>query len=252
MQSKIGKSVIKINKSLVMRYCEAIMNTEKNQIEIEENQPVDKSRRRAIGAGIAAPVLLSLSSRPVWAATDCTFSGALSGNMSPNGPNKGLTGDDICNRDRVSTISPGWYTNHETLWSSGIYTPSSKFNSIFTKQPDVGLDSDHVVKKKSLIATISNADPTFLECLKGHQEVVNVTGVISGNTVTVNASVDLNQEVFHYIAALLSAASTKTVFPYSVSQILDDWGVWDLNSKIQTLQASEYSVDQVRNLPIIL
>jgi hypothetical protein len=56
------------------------MKTEKNQIEIEENQPVDKSRRRAIGAGIAAPVIMTLASKPVFAFQG--LSNMLSGNTS--------------------------------------------------------------------------------------------------------------------------------------------------------------------------
>ncbi len=56
------------------------MNTEKNQIEIEENQPVDKSRRRAIGAGIAAPIIMTLASKPVFAVQG--LSNMMSGNTS--------------------------------------------------------------------------------------------------------------------------------------------------------------------------
>jgi hypothetical protein len=56
------------------------MKTEKNQIEIEENQPVDKSRRRAIGAGIAAPVIMTLASKPVFAVQG--LSNMMSGNTS--------------------------------------------------------------------------------------------------------------------------------------------------------------------------
>jgi hypothetical protein len=79
-----------------MRYCEGIMNTEKNQIEIEENQPVDKSRRRAIGAGIAAPVIMTLASKPVFAFQG--LSNMLSGNTS-----------HAVKNDRFGGMSPGFW-----------------------------------------------------------------------------------------------------------------------------------------------
>ncbi|MGR9053109.1 MAG: hypothetical protein ACU84J_10710, partial [Gammaproteobacteria bacterium] len=43
----------------------------------------DRSRRKLTKAGIVSPILMSLSSRPVWA-INCTQSGMLSGNLSVN------------------------------------------------------------------------------------------------------------------------------------------------------------------------
>ncbi|MGB4499510.1 MAG: hypothetical protein WBI40_12550, partial [Methylococcaceae bacterium] len=61
------------------------MNTEKNQIEIEENQPVDKSRRRAIGAGIAAPIIMTLASKPVFAIQSMSNVGSMVGSKAERG-----------------------------------------------------------------------------------------------------------------------------------------------------------------------
>lgn len=59
------------------------MNKENNsQNSTEKVSSVDQSRRKLTKtAGIAAPVILSLSSKPVWA-INCTLSGVLSGNAS--------------------------------------------------------------------------------------------------------------------------------------------------------------------------
>ncbi len=73
------------------------MNTEKNQIETEE-ESVNKSRRRAIGASIATPVLMTLVSKPVFAFQG--LSNMLSGNTSAN--------HNVLNT-RVGGMSPGFW-----------------------------------------------------------------------------------------------------------------------------------------------
>ena len=61
-----------------------------------------KDRRRFIKRAIvAAPFILTVTSRPVWAA-NCTMSGQLSGNLSD-------AGEPCCGQG----CSPGYWKNHE-------------------------------------------------------------------------------------------------------------------------------------------
>jgi hypothetical protein len=62
----------------------------------ENNQPVDKSRRKAIGAGIVAPVIMTLASKPVFAFQ--SLSAMLSGNTS-----------HAVDNGRLGGMSPGFW-----------------------------------------------------------------------------------------------------------------------------------------------
>jgi hypothetical protein len=50
--------------------------------QVSELSPVSTGRRQLTKAGLIAPVLMSFSSRPAWAAVACSASGMLSGNLS--------------------------------------------------------------------------------------------------------------------------------------------------------------------------
>ena len=81
----------------------------KDEVEKQSNQEqhaVDTSKRSFSKAGIAAPILLSFSSRAAWSGVvgleNCSFNQALSGNISP-----GANLD--CGPDVASSRSPGFY-----------------------------------------------------------------------------------------------------------------------------------------------
>ncbi len=212
------------------------MNTQ-HKIDLDQKQSINKSRRKITLAGLTTPVILGLSSRPVWAApANCSFIQALSGNISVNH-------DVSCNRNRMSSVSPGWYKTHQSTWETYCgtpltYSPTDKFNDIFSS-PDVEISST-IVKKGTSTSTVINANPSLGDCLN------YMTGV--GST----SGVDLHNQSFHYIAALLSASSSILVFPYSAQAIINDWGVWSLYSTLQKIQKGEYTVGYIADNGMLL
>lgn len=82
-----------------------------------------KDRRRFIKrAIIAAPFILTVTSRPVWA-SNCTMSGQLSGNLSD--------GDELC---RGEGCSPGYWKNHTHMWHYAFKT-TDLFDEVFEVNP---------------------------------------------------------------------------------------------------------------------
>jgi hypothetical protein len=82
-----------------------------------------KDRRRFIKrAIIAAPFILTVTSRPVWAA-NCTLSGQLSGNLSD--------GDEPCGGQGCS---PGYWKNHTVMWHDA-FQPDDLFDVVFKVNP---------------------------------------------------------------------------------------------------------------------
>ena len=69
-------------------------------------------------SAIAAPVITSLASKPVWAVDQCTISGLLSGNLS--------THDSTCN---FGGLSPGYWKNH--TWPFSSPNSGDKFQALF-------------------------------------------------------------------------------------------------------------------------
>ena len=77
-----------------------------------------KDRRRFIKrAIIAAPFILTVTSRPVWANT-CSISGQMSGNLSDQ------------NYDCGRGCSPGYWKNHQDEWASA-YSTGANFDQVF-------------------------------------------------------------------------------------------------------------------------
>ena len=109
---------------------------EQNRSEVEqEPTPKDgstgmnlrgKDRRRFIKrAIIAAPFILTVTSRPVWAC-NLTLSGQLSGNLSGNQ-------DDDCGEG----CSPGFWKNrgYSQGWWDSVYHPGRSFGEVFGYYP---------------------------------------------------------------------------------------------------------------------
>ncbi len=217
------------------------MSREKeNKTNIEQSQPIDKSRRKLTMTGLAVPVILSISSRPVWAApANCSFIQALSGNISVNGPNPS------CSPTLGSSVSPGWYKTHQGEWSTYCgspltYSPGDKFNAIFGADVVIALvaSAKDIVPGTTSGLNITNSDPTLGECFDSQNDMYLADGT------------DLKAKCFHYMAALLSASSSILIFPYTAQAILEDWGTFALYPKLQKIQKGEYTVGQVGPLLI--
>ena len=70
----------------------------------ENKTTINEQRRRLAKAGVASvPVILTLTSRPVWSSS-CTISGMLSGNLS--NPN-----EEVC-----EGCTPGYWGQHPKVW----------------------------------------------------------------------------------------------------------------------------------------
>jgi len=76
-----------------------------------EREQLSNSRRRLLkNAVMAAPVILTVASRPVWA-RNCTLSGQLSGNLSDQDIDSDCGGEGC---------TPGYWKNHPQSWSKDI------------------------------------------------------------------------------------------------------------------------------------
>ncbi len=82
-------------------------------------QPSESRRRLVKGAVVSAPVIMSLASRSAWARSACSYSGQMSGNMSPV--------DEPCGGEGCTT---GFYKNHAGLWHPE-FPPMAVYNDVF-------------------------------------------------------------------------------------------------------------------------
>lgn len=189
----------------------------------QSNSPVNKTRRKLTIAGLTSPVVLGLSGRPVWASpTNCSFMKAVSGNLSVPGVG--------CNQTSASTVSPGWFKNHND-WSvapvNAIYQSTEVFSTHFKSGPQV-----YIGGQTSYDSTL-----TFGQ-LFAAQSPPDVFQYISTATkpFDTKTSPKMTDYCFHYMAAFLMASSTGLVYPYTAQQIVADWGVWSLYSNIQAIE----------------
>jgi len=119
-----------------------------------EVSDVDDSRRKFNKAGIIAPVLLSLSSKPVWA-FDCGVSGSMSGNLSSGctKPTNGFTASQFIE----AAAWPLPYIKATTTFDSvfGLSTDGSLFGATATL---------HDVLNATAAITLSDSDSTAFSC----------------------------------------------------------------------------------------
>jgi len=87
------------------------------------NSGADLSRRKFSKTGlVAAPVIMTLASRPALGAYQCSVSGAISGNLS-----------NIDDSIPCGSKSPGWWKNNaDSIWLVAGYTRDVKFHSVFS------------------------------------------------------------------------------------------------------------------------
>jgi hypothetical protein len=171
---------------------------EKNSV--EEENAVDKSKRRISVAGVAAPVLLGLTSKTVWGAgAACTTSGKLSGNVS-----SGHTVTSQCDAENPFGVSPGWWVNNGiNAWP---VSKDLKFNThpVFSCRP---------LKIKLSGTQTWNTNPTLLQVMSAHQGN-NQYKKLDGTTDS-----SLQNDTFHAISAYLNALTPTYAFPFSVDDI---------------------------------
>lgn len=151
-------------------------------------------RRRFVkGAVGAAPVIMTLASRPVWGARNCTYSGQLSGNLSDQ--DEQPCGGEGC--------SPGYWKTHPDRWSPA-FPPEAYFNDVF--------------------GTTFNPSRTLIDVINDECSMVMIEDVIAscagGGTNTLkNYQKAVLQLAFHAIAGLQNAA-TAVSYDLTVDEVI--------------------------------
>jgi hypothetical protein len=163
----------------------------------------------------------------------------------------------VCDKDISSTKSPGYYKtpSHWPSPSTCGLTPGtpgrcgtnndnsgSLFNTVFGA-PKIKLNGTQA--GLSLSSSQKN-DPSILNVLLNNSKVVlNKTGKTPMND---------NAAAFHFAAALISACADNSgaggvqmIFPFTADEVKSAWQSQDRSflSKLQVLQAGEYTVEQV-------
>lgn len=181
---------------------------------------IDKSRRSFARTGVIAPIIMGFTSRPAWAAMDnCSFGQALSGNLSQH--------PATCDSDTPSTVSPITYQTPANWAIYGVNSLQSyKFNIVFGS-PQVKVQNSPTLN-----------DPTLIEVIQG------ASNKVSYKSNSLPTAPDAYSATQHYIAAYLNAMSPNLIFPFKASDIISDWGQWNLFSILQSLQASNLNALQ--------
>ena len=209
---------------------------------------VDKSKRKfSKVAGVAAPVIMAFASRPSWvqAADDqCSFRQALSGNTSPNGPNP------ECIETRASTVSPGIFRGDgggakwEDFGVGGLRTADA--STIFSNDPIIELKAEFIGPDAEFPGPVGIT--TLEQAIKANKNDYE-------NGTDFKTDKQYLNKILHYIAAYLMASSTSSpveedpqqrplIYPYSPSQISNDWGIWDLYPILQSIQDIHFNVGE--------
>lgn len=164
----------------------------------QKNDAIEKgvSRRDVAKAGVAAPLLMSMFSRPAWGGGVCSVSSLASGNASGR-HDDGCTGNGC---------TPGFWKNNLIAWQGTGYSPGSKvkrkgkstrewttgnatpFSIVFGFEPGIG----------------GGDSTTLLDVLLEHE--------LRGSTGTYEN---------HLVAALLNAAKAPAIFGATVVQIVE-------------------------------
>jgi len=181
------------------------MKNENEKKSNEGKESINKSRRKLSKTSLVAPVLLSLASKPSWAFV-CTFSGAMSGNLSVE------KAGFVCDKDNKSTKPPSFYITN-TSWPN--YNTTTKFNTVFSTGPAIKLAALTTVIPPEPEVT----DPSLLQVLNNPNRVVFVSSGLSDNRCAVQ-----------YVTAILNAYNTPLLlFPFTPQQIIAGWQSQDAN-----------------------
>lgn len=152
-------------------------------------QKMDEGRRRIAKAGLLAPVILTLASRPSWGA-NCTVSGMYSGNLS--------NPTDSCEGN-----SPAFW--RQASWTTTSYSKDTLFSQVFSPSPN-----------------LDPMDPNY--DLYHNGKLGEVIGLIfdSGLGWSDPGTIDKTNETLgaHTVAALLNAADPSINFGYEPADII--------------------------------
>lgn len=167
------------------------------------------SRRDVAKAGTAAPLLMTLLSRPAWGGGVCSVSALASGNASGK-HEKGCSGNGC---------TPGFWKNNLQAWQGTGFSPGRRvtnkkgkkvkewttegattFGSVFGFEPAIDNRG-------------TTGSPTLLDVLLDHH--------LAGSLGTADS---------HLVAALLNAAKAPSIFGASTTQIIElaravHWGL---------------------------
>lgn len=170
------------------------------------------SRRRLLKTAVkAAPVILTVASRPVWA-RNCTLSGQLSGNLSDQG---GDCAGEGC--------TPGYWKNHPQSWHKDI-GEHLMFDNVFGTNVFPGLTLGDVIQLCGLDA-------------------------ISQSKINLPCSKCLNLTIrlgFHAVAALQNAA-TPVKYDLTVEEVIAEVKSAYLSGSKYNIEAQKDRLDGFNN-----
>lgn len=159
---------------------------DQNNAPIEVVPAINDSRRKFNKAGIITPVLLSLSSKPVWA-VECGVSGTQSGNLSQQctNPPNGFSATQF---------------SRASAWPLPYIKESTTFDSVFGASPNGSLFGSNV---------------TLLAVLQGDASVVlNNANLKAAFGCTGNASLgDLREALRKYATQSVVSTLNDAIFP---------------------------------------
>jgi len=193
----------------------------KEKLAQDQSPSVDESRRSLTKASLAAPVLMSLASRPVLAGGaygDCSLSGFMSGNVSNHKykctPGFGCT--------------PGYWKNHPAVWLPlTAYSPGKclkikiKWDLVDCTEVDTNTGSCTKPKEGCDVWDMSfetGGATTFLSVFGRNSAYFLSDDTASLMEVLQSAEGSLD---FHACAAVLNAAAYPIEYGASVAQIVD-------------------------------
>lgn len=179
---------------------QSIDNLDSNQ----ENQ-TNETRRKLTKAGIASvPVMLTLSSRPVWARS-CSVSGQMSGNLSD--ANEEPCGGQGC--------TPGFWKTHSFSHWSPQFPPDELFMTVFGVDAFPGLSLYEVINLRC--ADLNDGPILDMVGLPGSCFFMAPPPVAIQERQVRQAIIQLG---FHAVAALQNAA-TEVSYDLTVMQVTD-------------------------------
>ena len=198
---------------------------ELKKLEEENNQAADVSRRKFAKLGLlGAPIIMTLTSRPVLGAYQCTVSGQMSGNLSNFDPNvsqcfslsqgvwssQSVLGDPVPVQTFQSTFSTGkkrkreggtttTYTYPNHYWPYP-YTPETPFHSVFQST-----------------APYNYGDATLVDVMRSSESTKN-----GGLGIHDDQNVG-----FKAVGALLNAQFFgQQYFGYDADWVIKTWNTW--------------------------
>lgn len=176
--------------------------------------PVNSSRRRFGKAGLAAPVMMTLASRPVWGTTagGCSLSGdILSGNVSNNQARNDCTTGYGC--------TPGFWKNNTAAWGPTTYSPGQCDN----------YDDEGMCEMWDAFGAVTQFAAEFGSppgCAPDYATLMEVLQTCSGHVA------------WHATAALLNAAHPYIDFGATVTQVREAWNKM-LSGEVDAVQLQQ-------------